>query len=478
MTDLGTRAAHALRWAAGATAIGQIVTWAMTILVIRLLSPSDYGLMAMAMVFVSFLMIINELGLGAALVQQRALDLDATRRVFGTTLLVNATFMALLALAAPLFALFFEEPRLTDIVRVLSLQFLISAFEVVPVAQLERSLDFKRKSLCNLLAAICGGATTLALAWRGFGVWSLVWGNLVLVVLRAVAYNVAAPFPHLPRFGIAGIQGALRFGGFVMLERAMWSLYSQADVFIVGKLLGAHALGIYAVAMHLASLVMHKTGGVLYEVAFPTFSRAQEQGTVFREYLLRSMAILAVLSFPVFVGVASVAPELVAVLLGPDWHAAAPALALLSLVMPIRMASNLLPPALQGVGRPDVSVQNLLIALIVMPIAFAVGTRGGIIGVCIAWLVTFPLVWITMLARSRAALGVSVAEMLRPLLVPGACALAMFVAVSATRAASTVLEPQILQLAFLSAVGAAVFLGAMWMVARPRLLDVVALARR
>jgi O-antigen/teichoic acid export membrane protein len=476
--DLGARAARALRWAAGATAVAQLVTWAMTILVIRLLSPSDYGLMAMATVFVSFLMIINELGLGAALVQQRDLNLEATRRIFGATLLVNTAFMLLLMLAAPLFAVFFGEERLTAIIRVLAVQFVISAFEVVPVARLERELNFKRKSLCNLVAAIGGGATTLVLAWEGFGVWSLVYGNLTLVTLRAVGYNVAAPFPHLPLFGFAGIRGALRFGGFVMLERAMWSLYSQADVFIVGKLLGAHVLGIYAVAMHLASLIMHKTGGVLYEVAFPTFSRAQEQGALFRDYLLRSMAILAVLSFPVFVGIASVAPELVAALLGASWEAAVPALALLSLVMPIRMASNLLPPALQGVGRPDVSVQNLLIALIVMPIAFAIGTRWGLEGVCLAWLFAFPLVWLAMLVRSRMALGVEVAEMLRPLLVPAACATAMFAAVSASRPLLEGVEPAVVRLASLCALGAAVFLGSMTLVGRERLLDVLALARR
>jgi teichuronic acid exporter len=436
--------------------------------------------MAMATAFTSFLMIINELGLGAALVQQRTTDLDIRRRIFGATLLVNSAFLVLLVLAAPLIAAFFEEPRVAPVLRVLALQFLISAFEVVPVAQLERDLDFKRKSLCNLIAAIVGGATTLALAMRGFGVWSLVWGNLTLVALRAVGYNLVAPFPHLPRFGIAGIHGALRFGGFVMLERAMWSLYSQADVFIVGKLLGAHALGIYAVAMHLASLVMHKTGGVLYEVAFPTFSRAQEQqqGAVFRDYLRRAMAILAVLSFPLFVGIASVAPELVVVLLGAEWAAATVPLALLSLVMPIRMASNLLPPALQGVGRPDVSVQNLLLALLVMPVAFAVGTRGGIVGVCVAWLVAFPLVWLAMLLRSRAALGVGIAEMLRPLALPGACAAAMFAAVVGARGAFAGFEPALLRLAALCAIGAAVFLGTMWLAGRGRLLDVVALARR
>jgi O-antigen/teichoic acid export membrane protein len=476
--DLARRAARALRWAAGLTLIGQIATWAMTIVVIRLLAPSDYGLMALATMFISFLMIVNELGLGAALVQRRDVDDLLRQRVFGATLLANLCFALVLLLLAPLIASFFEEPRLTSIIRVLALQFMMCAFEVVPVASLERNLDLKGKSLCNLVAALAGGVVTLGLAWSGWGVWSLVYGNLSQVLVRVVGYNLAAPFLRWPRFDFWRIVDSVRFGGFVMLERAMWSLYSQADVLIVGKLLGAHILGIYAVAMHIASLIMHKTGGVLYEVAFPTFSRAQEQGGAFEQFLLKALRLLAVLCFPVFFGMASVAPELVSVLLGSQWSAAVPALVLLSAVMPIRMASNLLPPALQAVGRPDVSVLNLVVAIVAMPLAFVIGTFWGLVGVCAAWLVAFPLVWLTMLYLSASLIRIGPVRVIRVFMVPAACAGIMWVAVALVRGILEDVESTVLRLALLCGAGAVVYAVAMLLVARDRLHEVVAVARR
>jgi O-antigen/teichoic acid export membrane protein len=478
MSDLGGKAATALRWAGGATATGQLITWAMTILVIRILTPEDYGLMAMATVVIAFLMLVNELGLGAVIVQRESLDLDTVRTIFGITLIVNTLFFALLWLAAPLISGFFHEDRLTTIVRVLALQFVIAAFEIVPVAQLERNLDFKRKSLANLAANVAGGAASLVLAYRGLGVWALVSGNLVLVTTRMVLLNIAAPFLHLPAFNVRAAANALAFGGLVTLERAMWFLYSQADVFVVGRLLGTRILGVYSVAMQLASLVMHKTGGVLYEVAFPTFARTQEDRRRLSAYVLKAKRLVGFFGFPIFFGIASVAPEMVQVLLGSSWSAAAPALCLLSLVMPLRMASNVLPPALQGSGRPDVSVLNLLLALVVMPLAFLAGARWGLLGVCWSWVLAFPPVYLMMLLRSRHVLGVGVGEVLRTMALPALASAVMFGAVSLLRhLLGESLEPAI-RLPLLIAAGAACYGALVWFAGRALLLEALALLKR
>ncbi len=478
MTDLGGKAATALRWAGGATAVGQLITWAMTILVIRILTPDDYGLMAMATVVIGFLMLVNELGLGAVIVQRESLELGTVRTIFGITLIVNTLFFALLWLAAPVISEFFHEERLTALVRVLSVQFVIAAFEIVPVAQLERNLDFKRKSLAYLTANVAGGVASLWLALHGYGVWALVSGNLVLVTTRMLALNFAAPFLHLPAFNVRAAASALAFGGLVTLERAMWFLYSQADIFVVGRLLGTRVLGVYAVAMQLASLVMHKTGGVLYEVAFPTFSRTQEDRPKLAAYVLKATRMVTFLAFPIFFGIASVAPEIVRVLLGGGWTDAAPALCLLSLVMPLRMASNVLPPALQGSGRPDVSVMNLLLALVVMPMAFLIGAQWGLLGVCWAWVLAFPPVYLVMLLRAKPVLGVGVGEVLRTMALPALASAAMFGAVALLRSLlGDSLAPAI-RLPALVAAGAACYGAIIWFAGRGLLEEALALLKR
>lgn len=476
--DLGARAALAFRWAASASFLSQLITWSMTVLVIRILTPDDYGLMAMAMLFVSFLALTNELGMGAVLVQRRELDEDVKAKVFALTLLVNGSFYFAIFSAAPWLATFFEEDRLSLVLRVLSIQFLISAFEIVPLAQLEREMDFKRKSLVYLAANATGGIVTLGCALAGFGVWALVCGSLWISVGRTVGTNLVSPFLRLPKFQFAGMRDLFTFGGLVMTERVLWFLYTQADIFIVGKLLGKTLLGYYSVAMNLASLIMHKTGGVLYEVAFPTFSRAQSESDVANAFFLKGVRVMSFLSFPVFFGIASVAPEIVTVLLGDRWEPAAPILTVLSLVMPLRMISNLLPPVLQGLGRPEISVTNLGIALLLMPAAFALGTLWGLIGVALAWLICFPVVFLVMLHRTGKVLGIRLSAFLTAMWGPCLASALMYLAVVAGREWLGEAMHPVLRFGSLIILGAATYGAVVAFRYRELCLEVVRLARR
>lgn len=476
--DLGSRAASALRWAASATLISQLATWAMTIIVIRILTPDDYGLMAIGMVFVSFLMLVNELGMGAVLVQKRELDEKTRTSVFTLTLILNGTFGAATLLGAPLIAQFFEEPRLAAILRALSVLFVIYAFEIVPVAHLERELDFRRKSLINLFANVSGGVVTLGSALAGLGVWSLVAGTVWIGLVRTVGFNFVAPYIAMPRLHVKALRESLHFGGLVTLERALWFFYSQIDVFIVGKVLGKTLLGYYSVAMNLASLIMHKSGGVLYEVAFPTFSRVQEERERTLAYFLKAVRVMSFFAFPMFFGISAVGYELVEVLLGEQWEPAAILLVVLSLIMPLRMISNLFPPVLQGLGRPDVSVGNLGVAIVLMPAAFFLGTRWGVVGVAFAWLIAFPLTFVVMFVRSRAVLGVRTREMLSAMLVPALVSAVMYAAVVAVRSVLPVDWPGIVRLATLIAAGGFVYCAILWFRYRALWGEVLALVRR
>ncbi len=431
--DIGSKAITGLRWLSGAKFAGQLFAWVITLVVIRLLTQADYGLMAMAMLFVNFLMLLNELGLGAVLIQREQLDEDEVRRIFGIVLFVNLVFFIVLFFSAPLFAGFFAEPRLTAIIQVLSLQFLIGAFEVVPVSLLERELDYKKKSLVYLGASVSGGVTTLLPALNGFGVWSLVWGSMTSMILKTIGINVVSPFLRLPLFSLSGLKKTLSFGGLVTVERTMWFFYIQADVLIIGKLLGKEALGLYAVAMHISSLVMHKIGGIINDVVFPAFSRVQGEPEKVASYFLKAVRIMSFVVFPLFFGMAAVADEFVLVVLGDKWAEIGPILSILVLVMPLRMVSNLLPPALQGVGRADTSVYNLGLAMVVMPLAFIAGSPWGLMGVSLAWLIAFPVVFFTMLARSVGYLNVTLAQVFRAMAPPALSSMAMLLSIYALK---------------------------------------------
>ena len=283
---------------------------------------------------------------------------------------------------------------------------------------MERELDLKRKSIAQLAGQISGGVTALVCALNGFGVWALVWGAMADTIVRTIAMNIARPLFIFPDFSMRGMREILSFGGVVTGERVVWFAYNQADIFIIGKLLDKASLGIYSVAMHLSSLIMHKSGEILYTVAFPAFAKVQDDLPAVKHYFLKALRLMSMVVFPVFIGMSALSTEIITLLLGEKWLSAIPIFAILCLIMPLRMISNIFAPLLQGIGRPGASVKNLIVAVIVMPIAFIVGSQWGISGVGYAWVVAFPLVLLVMAYQSIGYANISILEFCKEMIGP------------------------------------------------------------
>ena len=295
----------ALRWSASARLASQIITWAMTLVVIRILAPTDYGLLAMATAVITFLVMLAEFGLGTALVQAKEVDTAMLRNAFGLVLAIDFALTAVLVLGAPLVAAFFDEPRLVLIIRVLAIQFVIAAFSVIPDSLLQRGMVFRGKSLIDLASAVLGGIASLSLALAGAGVWALVGGMLLSQTVKTVGVNIISPFAHLPGFSPKGMRSLLLFGGHVTIVQVVWTLVSQIDVIIGGRWLGKEVLGLYSVAMHLASLPNQKISGIINQVAFPAFARIQEDIKQVSKHLLMVFRLLSFFAFPVGWGISS-----------------------------------------------------------------------------------------------------------------------------------------------------------------------------
>jgi O-antigen/teichoic acid export membrane protein len=478
-SDLRGRVMSALRWSASARLLGQLFSWAVTIWVIRLLTPGDYGLMAMAAVLVAFLFGLNTLGLDAVLVQEEALDHEGRRQIFGLVIVTNLAFFALLFFGAGAAAGFYGEPALEPIVQVLSLQFLLLIFETLPQSQLERDIAFARRSVVELLVLVISSLTTLLLALLGFGVWSLVWGMVANTAGRVIGFNLISRSLVWPSVSVRGMAARLRFGAFVSTDRGLWFLFAESDKFIGGKLLGNHALGYYAVANQIASLPIQKLSGLISAVAFPAFSHghAHEGDERVRHYLLTATRILAVAAFPVFLGIAATAEPIVALLLGEKWLPAVPLLQLLGLVMPFRLLANVFPPLLWGVGSPRTSASNYALAAVLMPLAFVVGAGWGVTGLALAWLAMYPVVFALVAWRTCRRVGVALLDYGRQFAAPLAAGLVMFGVVLWAGDRVPGEAGDILHLLALVALGAVSYVGVMAMLAREALAETLSIAR-
>jgi teichuronic acid exporter len=432
--SLRLQAISGFRWSASVKLVSQVITWSITLVVVRLLSPSDYGLLAMAMVCVSFLTMFSEMGLGVAIVQKSDMDELLLRRVFGAILLVHFSIAVLLALSAPLIAHFYAEPKVLPVIQVLSLQFVFAAFAVIPDAQLQRRMEFRQRALLDLYGAIIASVSTLALALAGTGVWALVAGSLINQVIKTLGINWLSPFARWPYFSISGIKNLLRFGGHLSGSQVCWMLFTQVDLLICARWLGNEALGFYSVAMHLATLPSQRISSLVNQVAFPAFSRMQDDVEKMGSNVLLGVRILSFVAFPLLWGMSSIAQEIVELVLGLRWTASIVPFQVLALVAPVRLVANFVQVAIQGMGRSDILLRNAVWALVSAPIFFLVGvSTGGLLGLSLAWLLLSPLVALQVLHRALPVLRLRHTQLGMIMLPPAIAALIMCGALTLAR---------------------------------------------
>ena len=428
---------------------------------IRLLTPADYGLLAMATVFVTFVAIFSEVGLGAAVVQKADVDERLLRRVFGVILVIHFSLAALLALAAPLIADFYGEPRVVPVIRVLSLQFILAAFAVVPDAQLQRRMEFRNRSLLDLSGAIVGSFTTLTMAFAGAGVWALVAGSLLSQTWKTIGINWLSPFLHWPDFSVKGMRSLLTFGWHLTAAGVFGMFAAQIDIIICAKVLGNEILGFYSVAVHLASLPSQKISALVNQVAFPAFSNMQHDVRKVGENVLLGIRILSFFAFPVSWGMSSIAPEIVEVVLGPKWTLSAVPLQVLALIIPLRVAWGFVGIAVQGMGRSDIVLRNTIWAAVVAPPLLFVGAySGGLIGLSLAWLVASPILLITAAMRSTPVVGLRSRQIFAAMLPTVGAGIIMYGAVIAARYTLADWQPEALRMCVLIVVGALAYCAA------------------
>ena len=459
-----------LRWQILAKLGSQIISWSVTIFVMRLLLPADYGLMAMAMVLVGFTSLVAEMGLGAALVRSTQIDLAQQRSVFGLSLMVNSALFLFLACAAPLAVAVFHEPRLLALTLIMGLQLPIGALSVVPDSMAKRDMQFKALGVIELLVQVSTAATTLAGALLGLGVWALVAGQfaqtLVKCTLLTWHFGTVAP-----SFKLQGQARLVAFGGSLTANRVVWYLWSQADLFIAGRLLGPQLLGIYSVAANLANMPMQKVMAISNQVAFSAFAKLQGDRTAMSSALLRALRVVLALSVGLLWSLAGVAPELVPLLLGGKWSAAVLPLQILSAIVPLRIMTSTLSTALIAAGHVNDDLKNTVMAAILLIPGFYAGAHfGGMTGLALAWLICYPIFSVILIRQAAARFGLTMTSILHQLLNPAISGAAMLAAIAIVRAVLTGQPPPMILLC-VGLAGAASYILTLWLCDRQLLQD-------
>ncbi|MBI3406898.1 MAG: lipopolysaccharide biosynthesis protein [Planctomycetes bacterium] len=388
--------------------------WVSTLLVMRFLKPDDVGIMTWGMVFVGLADLLAEAGVGRALIQKKDLTPRDLDEGFSLTLLLSlGGYAVLFALADP------AEGKLgisgfAFFLRILALHLFLIPIRAIPLALLDRHMLMGKQSLIHVASAVLQAALVLTLAISGLGYWSQVIGTLIGRGLEACALLWISGYrPRLAMLG-SRARGLIAFGVHVSLGSLLWFIYSNADFAIVGWLIGATELGIYALAFQLISMPAEKITANLNKVVYPVFCRLQNDPDRLRDWSLRLMTLLGFFGMPVMAGMVLVAEDGIVAVLTEKWRPAVLPFQLLALSGLIKLYAAALPPLYNAIGRPDISMKYTAFCTLVFPAFFVIAGRiYGLNGICLVWTIVFPPVVIGLIHVTRHLTGFGLWDVLR-----------------------------------------------------------------
>ena len=364
----------------------QIFTWLNTLILIRLLTPDDYGLMAMTMAFIGIFALMGDFGIGKAIIQAEELTPTLMRQAFTVNIISCLTFFLLFFTIAPFIDDFFSEPRLTVLIQAVACQHLIMIFHTMPYSMASRKMLFKEREKVQFYSTLSTSIVTLAMAASGLGVWSLILGHLFMKLTSAIGYNIIAPCWVWPAFNFKGFAKMAGFSGLATINDVLRYLYNIFGNISIGRLLTKADLGIFSVARNLANLPSDKIGELLNHLGLASFAKLQNEQDVAGVYLLKSLRLATLVLFPVYLGMCAIAPELITLVLSEKWLAAIIPFQILCISSPFRMLSEMLATTSTALGEPVKNTRVLLQSLLFLPL-FLIGIQYGVEGACWAWLI-------------------------------------------------------------------------------------------
>ncbi len=433
--QLRDRLDHALvrgiAWTAVVKWCSQILAWATTLIVARILTPDDYGLVALGTIYMGAVTLLTEFGLGSAIVMLRELGPSQVAQIGGFAWIAGfAGFLLSLAAAFPLGA-FFDAPALSAVIIVMSITFLVSAPRVVPQSLLQKEMRFRAVSLIDALQSLAQSIGMVVFAVLGFRYWALVIGALLGHAIASAVTIVVRPHRvNWPRR--ASVGAALSFSRDMAIARISWYAYSRADFFVAGKWLGQARLGEYSMAWSLASVPVDKITSMVNRVTPSFFAVVKDDPAALRRYLLMITEMLALVTFPLAFGLALVAEPFVLTTLTAKWAASITPLRVLAIYAALTSITALFSPLLAATGELRFTMWNNILAAIVLPIGFLIGTRWGVDGIAMAWVILHTPFLVAQYRRVSAHIQLPASQVWRSLVPALSGSTAMAVVVLAT----------------------------------------------
>ncbi len=434
----------------------QLFTWLATFTVARLLTPADFGLVAVAYLCVGIIAEINGALIGLAIVNLHDLTEAQIGQLNTLVALMGVAALVLTCMFANAIGAFFRMPRMPMILFWMSIIFLLTAVRTVPAALLQRDYDFKSIATIEALSYLAYALCTVVLAFLGAGYWSLVAGMVSMSAVSAwLTLRVRRHSFHWP--SRRALRYPLRFGTDMLLSSVAWYTYSNSDFMAAGRMLGQTALGAYTFAWTLASAPVDKAARLVNRVMPSFFAAAHKENATLRSYLLTLSEVVSVAVLPMSAGMAIIADQFLHVALGAKWEAAIAPLRILLGYAVVRALTNITGPLLNAKQQTRFSMWINIAAAVYFPIGFLIGARWGTSGIATAWVLLYPLLAIPLFLRTFREIELSSIEFLRSLWPAFSCGFLMAASLFVARAFLPVEWPEIVRMSLEIVIGICVY---------------------
>ncbi len=392
--SLQQAAVSGIKWSSVSQGGRQLVQILTSIILARLLSPSDFGLVGMTAIVIGFITLFKDLGTSAAVIQRKDLSEQLLSSIFWVNVAFGSLAAIILLLLSPIAAIFYHEPRIVPLLKVLSLTFFISGIGILQQAILEHQLAFNRLAMIEIIASMLGSIVGIGLAVHGAGVWSLVWQSLTLVTLTTVLLWLTSTWRPKLQVNWSEVKSVSSYSLNLVGFNVFNYFARNTDYLLIGRYLGAQSLGYYTLAYSVMLYPLQNISAMIGRVMFPVFSKLQGDDDRFRHTYLKVVQTIALITFPMMIGLMALSEPFVLTVFGPQWSPVIPLLMILSPVGLLQSIGTTVGTIYQAKGRTDWMFRWGIGVGVVVMIAFIIGLRWGIIGVAAAYAaVTLPLAY-------------------------------------------------------------------------------------
>ncbi len=415
MSSLKQKTVSGVMWTGIAKMSMQLVLLVVMFVLARLISEEDFGIVAMASVITVAIGMVNDRGLGTAIIQKKQVSESLLSTMFwGSVLFGTLLFLIGYVTAYPL-SLFYKEPVVVPIVRTMSLGFFIGGLGIVQKALLTKEMMFKKLAIIETAAVLTSGILAIIMAFLNTGVWSLVvltLGRDLFTVILVWLFYKWRPSLH---FVWQEFKGVLGFSSNVLANDVALYLVTNTDVTIIGRFLGKAMLGYYSLALNLVKLPVTRISGIVARVVFPAFSELQDDLPRFKNSFLRSVTFISLVTFPLLAGLAVFAKEFIIVALGEKWLPMVWPLIILVPMAMLKSVGSIKGSVLMACGRPDIELKWNLVYFPPLVAVVWFGTKYGLVGAAAAFTLFYILTFFIIQHITNKQINIKMIEFLKAL---------------------------------------------------------------